>query len=156
MTPRSVLAILLILVQIPALAARVAPNEAEQFLMQQMTFVHRLLVDYCVSSAPESGPSLEHHLDDLNIRMAAASAPVLDRLRAEGAFEVTILPEDHAKLAEAKRLMRADMDNVEPHAYCRRLVLKLRTLDAQAMVNAAELTHLKYIAAAKARARATK
>jgi hypothetical protein len=150
---RSAIPALLILVHIGAQCAPPTQSDAEQFLAEQISLVPRTLVEYCVAAAPEAGPSLEYALRELDVRVATASTPILDRLRAEGAFDAPVPARERAKLVEMKRRMLGEIAKLEPHAYCRQLLTKMRKLDAQGLVDAAEQAYSKYISAAKATAR---
>lgn len=83
------------------------------------------------------------------MKVAAASAPVQDRMRAEGAFVAPVPARERANLAELKRRMLADIAKLEPHAYCRQLLTKMRTIDAQGLIDVAEQSYLKYISTGK-------
>lgn len=149
---RTAVAILATFLHAGALCAPATPNDNEEFFVQQIGLVMNTLVEYCAVAAPETGPSLEHGLGEFNARLRAAAAPVMDRLRAQGGFDARDPLDDTARsAAKLKQAMVADLENVEPHAYCRRLVMKLRAADAQALVDNAEKSYLKFMATAKGR-----
>jgi hypothetical protein len=137
--------------QAAALCAPLAPNDAEEFLTEQMGLVPRTLVEYCSVAAPETRESLQHELRKFNARLGVASSPVLDRLRSEGAFSAALPAEARASLDEVKQRMLNEIKKVEPLAYCTQFSAKLGSIDAQALVNAAEQSYLKYVVAAKER-----
>ncbi len=144
-------AFLLSSAQTLALAAPDAPGDTEAFFVEQIDFVPRLLVDYCIEAAPESRISLEQGREEFRLALGPALAPVLQRFRAEGAFGKPVSAGDWAQLDEVKRRMRAEIAKVEPHAYCRQLALKLRSTDANALVRAAEQRYLQLLTKARQR-----
>ena len=119
----------------------------DDFMSTMFSLVPGTSIDYCAEAVPDLRAELATEAKRFDLQARSAATPFLQQLAAAGA-EPLRPPE--AQFAEVREKMLSEIRKAEPRSYCAGLLAKLRTVNPETLVAAAESQYRRLLLAAKA------